>query len=147
MRRNEFENALEICKEFKEYPNALKKRLIYCSVEDCPDMNLINDIYNTEPKIEKLIPYVKIICNHIKCREAFYTFYYCAAKGTMIKEELNIKDDFNNEKNFLVAKEKFDKIFSFYQKYYPNIELKKIYKFINNNRCFIYALVAKFVCP
>jgi len=33
MRRNEFENALDMSKEFKEYPNALKKRLIYCSVE------------------------------------------------------------------------------------------------------------------
>ena len=150
MRRNEFENALEICKEFKEYPNALKKRLIYCSVEDCPDMNLINDIYNTEPKIEKLIPYVKIICNHIKCREVFYAFYYCAAKEPFNKEELNIKDDLLTTMKklvYLVAKEKFDKIISFYQKYYPNMELKKIYKFINNNRCFIYALAAKFVCP
>ena len=62
MRRNEFENALEICKEFKEYPNALKKRLIYCSVEDCPDMNLINDIFNTEPKNEK-INKIKVISN------------------------------------------------------------------------------------
>ncbi len=93
MRRNEFENALEICKEFKEYPNALKKRLIYCSVEDCPDMNLINDIFNTEPKIEKLIPFVKVICNHIKCREVFYAFYYCAAKEPIDKNPLNIKDD------------------------------------------------------
>ena len=67
MRRNELENSLEMCKEFKEYPNALKKRLIYCSVEDCPDMNLINDIYKTEPKIEKLIPFVHVIYNHIKC--------------------------------------------------------------------------------
>ena len=40
MRRNELENALEMWKEFKEYINALKKRLIYCSVEDWPDMNL-----------------------------------------------------------------------------------------------------------
>ena len=150
MRRNEFENALEMCKEFKEYPNALKKRLIYCSVEDCPDMNLINDIYNTEPKIEKLIPYVQVICNHIKCREVFYAFYYCAAKKPLNKEELNIKDDLMTTMKklvYLVMEEKFDEIISFYQKYYPNMELKKIFNFINKNRCFIYALAAKFVCP
>lgn len=150
MRRNELNNALEICKEFKEYPNALKKRLIYCSVEDCPDMNLINDIYKTEPKIEKLIPYVKVICNHIKCREVFYTFYYCAAKELVNKEELNIKDDLLTTMKklvYLVVKDKFEKIISFYQKYYENMQLEKIFKFINKNRCFIYALAAKFVCP
>ena len=150
MRRNELDNALEICKEFQEYPNVLKKRLIYCSVEDCPDMNLINDIFNTEPKIEKLIPYVKIICNHIKCREVFYAFYYCAAKEPLNKEELNIKDDLLTTMRklvYLVLENKYEHIISFYQQYYKNMELKKIFKFINQNRCFIYALAAKFVCP
>ena len=150
MRRNELNNALEMCKEFKEYPNALKKRLIYCSVEDCPDMNLINDIYNTEPIIEKLIPYVKVICNHIKCREVFYTFYYCAAKELYNKEQLDIKDDLLTTMKkllYLVVYDKYDKIISFYQKYYDNMQLEKIFKFINKNRCFMYALAAKFVCP
>ena len=150
MRRNEFENALEICKEFKEYPNALKKRLIYCSVEDCPDMNLINDIFNTEPKIEKLIPFVKVICNHIKCREVFYAFYYCAAKEPIDKNPLNIKDDLLTTMKklvYLVMKEKYNTIFDFYEKYYPNMKLNKIFNFINKNRCFVYALAAKFVCP
>lgn len=150
MRRNELNNALEMCKEFKEYPNALKKRLIYCSVEDCPDMNLINDIYNTEPIIEKLIPYVKVICNHIKCREVFYTFYYCAAKELYNKEQLDIKDDLLTTMKklvYLVVYDNYDKIISFYQKYYDNMQLEKMFKFINKNRCFIYALAAKFVCP
>jgi len=113
-------------------------------------MNLINDIYNTEPKIEKLISYVQVICNHIKCREVFYAFYYYAAKERLDKEDLNIKDDLlTNMKKlvYLVMEEKFDDIISFYQKYYPNIPLKKIFNFINNNRCFIYALAAKFVYP
>ena len=150
MRRNELENALEMCKEFKEYPNALKKRLIYCSIEDIPDMNLINDIYNTEPKIEKLIPFIYVICNHIKCREVFYAFYYCAAKEPLIKDKLNIKDDLLTTMKklvYLIINDKYDDIISFYQKYYKNMELNKIFKYINKNRCFIYALAAKFVCP
>ena len=150
MRRNEVDNALEMCKEFQEYPNALKKRLIYCSVEDCPDLYLINDIFNIEPKIEKLIPYVKIICNHIKCREVFYAFYYCAAKEPLNKEELNIKDDLLTKMRklvYLVLENKYENFISFYQQYYKNMELKKIFKFINQNRCFIYAFAAKFVCP
>lgn len=150
MRRNEFNNALEMCKEFKDYPNALKKRLIYCSIEDCPDMNLINDIYKTEPKIEKLIPFVSVICNHIKCREVFYAFYYCAAKEPLNKNPLDIKDDLLSTMKklvYLILESKYDTIISFYQKYYPDMELNKIFKFINKNRCFIYALAAKFVCP
>lgn len=44
-------------------------------------------------------------------------------------------------------KEKYNTIINFYQKYYPGMELNKIFKFINKSRCFLYALTAKFVCP
>ena len=101
-------------------------------------MNLINDIFNTEPKIEKLIPFLKAICNHIKCLEVFYAFYYCEAKEP---NPLNIKDDSSiTMKKFvyLIMEEKYNTIFDFYEKYYPNMKLNKILNFINKNRCFVY---------
>lgn len=51
MRRNDVSRCLELAKEFKQYPNALKGRLLYNVAEDICDINLLIDIYNTEPNI------------------------------------------------------------------------------------------------
>ena len=74
LRKGEMELALEMAKEFREYPNALKKRLIYCTCEDCPNLYLIRDIFNTAPEISELIQFIPIICNHVKCHEVINTF-------------------------------------------------------------------------
>ena len=57
LRRNYLELALEMAQEFKEYPNALKKRLIQNCTEDCPDMKLVLDIYNTPSELNELVKF------------------------------------------------------------------------------------------
>ena len=44
LRRNDYELSIEMVKEFRDYPNALKKRLIYICCEDLPNLYLIQDI-------------------------------------------------------------------------------------------------------
>ena len=43
LRRGDAKLALDIAKEFKEYPNALKKRLMQNCCEDCPNIYLIKE--------------------------------------------------------------------------------------------------------
>ena len=92
MRRCELELSLEMVKEFRDYPNALKKRVVYCCCEDCPNLYLIRDIYNTKPEIDKLIQFVPIICNHVKCREVILSFR-AACQERKLKSLINVEDD------------------------------------------------------
>ena len=68
IRRNDVPLCLELAKEFKEYPNALKKRLVYITVEDIPDYRMVYEIYKTPSDIHELIKWIPIVCEHIKTR-------------------------------------------------------------------------------
>lgn len=92
LRRGYLELALEMVKEFKDYPNALKKRLVYCCCEDCPNLFMIRDIYNTPADIKQLVKFVPIICNHIKCREVIMTFR-TACQADYISEDFDWEHD------------------------------------------------------
>lgn len=153
-RRGLTNEALEMCKEFHDFPNALKKRLVYCICEDCPDLDLVYKVFNTPAKsaddIHKLVKFVPAICNHMKSREVFYHFYYLAATGKYSKEALNIRDDEETMLSKLVyhiALGKQDQAIEFFQKHIPAIPLKRIYNFSGKNRCFFFVLVAYFHRP
>ena len=92
MRRNDVSRCLELAKEFKQYPNALKGRLLYNVAEDICDINLLIDIYNTEPDLNELIKFVPVCCNHVKCLEGLYAFRIACEK------ELNF-DEFEENIN------------------------------------------------
>lgn len=68
IRRNDVPLCLELAKEFKEYPNALKKRLVYIAVEDVPDYRMVYEIYKTTSDIKELIKWIPIVCEHVKTR-------------------------------------------------------------------------------
>ena len=68
IRRNDVPLCLELAKEFKEYPNALKKRLVYIAVEDVPDYRMVYEIYKTTSDINELIKWIPVICEHVKTR-------------------------------------------------------------------------------
>lgn len=76
IRRNDINICLELVKEFNEYPNALKKRLIYVVVEDLPDYRLMQEIYTTKSTIEDLVKWIPIVCNHVKSRAGTTGFRY-----------------------------------------------------------------------
>lgn len=92
LRRGNMEIALEMVKEFRDYPNALKKRLIYCCCEDCPNLYLIRDIYNTPAEMKELTKFIPIICNHVKCREVIMTFR-AACQADYVTDDFNIYTD------------------------------------------------------
>ena len=68
IRRDDVPLCLELAKEFQEYPNALKKRLIYITVEDIPDYRMVYEIYKTPSNIMDLIKWIPIVCEHVKTR-------------------------------------------------------------------------------
>lgn len=72
LRRGDEKLSIEMGYEFIEYPNALKKQLIQNCTEDCPDLNLIWDIYNTKPLMPLLMAWIPVICKHVKCRDGIY---------------------------------------------------------------------------
>lgn len=147
LRRGDMNLALEMAKEFKEYPNALKKRLIQNCSEDCPNIYLINDIYNTKPNLIDLINFVPAICLHIKCREATVGFRVaCEQPHNFDKLTIDDKDLLTTlTKCFTsLCKNNSDatEILDFFQNLIPDIKLKRIYNFISQNRTFICMLCA-----
>lgn len=92
MRRGDLDLSLEMVKEFRDYPNALKKRLVYCCCEDCPNLYLIRDIYGTKADISELIKFVPVICNHVKCREVIMTFR-AACQEEKDEREFDVRKD------------------------------------------------------
>ena len=105
LRRGDLALSHEMVKEFRDYPNALKKRLIYNCCEDCPNLYLINAIFNTEPTIEKLAPFVKVICEHVKCREVIMAFRVACQREYVFDEF-----DFQNDDMFLMTRKLFTKL-------------------------------------
>lgn len=145
LRRGDLNLSLEMGKEFKEYPNALKKRLIQNCCEDCPNIYLINDIFNTKPNLEELIKFIPAICSHVKCREVLYGF------RVVCERDYNFEDLSESDNDLLIILSKCftilckndnnaDSIIDFFQKLIPDIKLKRIYNFISKNRTFIYML-------
>ena len=144
LRRNDYNLAMQMAYEFKEYPNALKKRLIQNCTEDCPDMRLILEIYNTNSNLNDLLKYIPVICKHIKCREAIMSFRV-ACEMEINNEPFNINDDMLTllcKIRTKIIDDKEIEIFNFFQSLYIDYPLCNIYKFINKNRTLFYALTA-----
>ena len=143
MRRNDVKTCLELAKEFKEYPNALKGRLMYNVAEDICDLDLLIAIYNTEADVKKLINFVPPCCNHIKCREGLWAFRIACEKDLNF-DELNDNDDLITAMCKLKTKikaNKTDDIIAYYElKYNCNI-LGKMFKYMKDNRTFLYSLI------
>ena len=106
LRGNMVELALEMAKEFKEYPNALKKRLIQNCAEDCCDWKLIWEIFSTPPILTELVKFIPILCAHVKCREATFGFRVAVEFPNNLGK-LNIEDSLLEllikEKSYLKA--------------------------------------------
>ena len=138
IRRNDLELSLEMVKEFKNYPNALKKRLI-------------RDIYNTEPTINNLVPYVKIMCEHIKCREVIMGFRV-ACQDTLNKKDFDENDNIYTWCQKLYAQLcKHDSnckpVLDYLLDKFPilnDFKIGKVFNFINKNRVVLYAIIAYF---
>lgn len=147
LRRGDMILSLEMAKEFKDYPNALKKRLIQNCCEDCPNIYLINDIYNTKPNLIELINFIPAICLHIKCREATLGFRVACEQQHNF-EPLTIDDNdlltILTKCFTILCKNNNDatEILDFFQNLIPDVKLKRIYNFISQNRTFIYMLCA-----
>ena len=143
MRRNDVDTCIELAKEFKEYPNALKGRLLYNVAEDICDLNLLISIYDTDADINELIKFIPVCCNHVKCREGLYAFRIACEKELNF-EEFNEKDDLLTAMTKLRTKiktNKVDEVIDYYELYYNCDCLKKIFKYMKENRTFLYSLV------
>lgn len=143
MRRNLPELAVEMGKEFKQYPGALRKRLVQNCCEDIPNLFLINDIYNLGDNYQQLVQMIPTICAHVKCREALYGFRV-ACQTKIIQGDLDQYDDFLTMLckvyRYLCENRGAD-VVEFFQQF-TDIRLSKIYNFINKDRTFLYMLVA-----
>ena len=159
LRRGDVELSLEMVKEFKDYPNALKKRLIYDCCEDCPDLHLINTIYRTPAELNALAPFIPIICEHIKCREVIMTFRVACERDYNF-EPLTREDDMLTTTTKLMT-QICAKSFKSYEdaaltwlvnsiehaypekyEYIKTINVKSIFNFINKCRTVMFALIA-----
>lgn len=162
IRRNDVPLCLELAKEFKEYPNALKKRLIYITVEDAPDYRMVYEIYKTTASIDELIKWIPIVCNHIKTRTGTDGFRYvveCPLTITTYNETYTVPlvaTTDGNIKQMLIttayllknhkeedAIEWFEQWLqrnNFYKQYKRPSSVKTIYNFINKVRNVILGL-------
>lgn len=162
IRRNDVPLCLELAKEFKEYPNALKKRLIYITVEDVPDYRMVYEIYKTTSSIDELIKWIPIGCNHIKtragtdgyryaveCPLVFHDYdetYTVPLEGTIngnIKQMLITTAYLSKNHKENDAIEWFEQWLqknNFYERYKRPSTVKTIYNFINKVRNVILGL-------
>lgn len=147
LRGNFLDLALEMVKEFKKYPNALKRRLIQNVCEDVADMNLANAIYESPALIDELVKFVPIICNHIKCREGIWAFRV-AVEYPDDNSEITSNDDLLRmsikEKSRIRANDVNYLLNYFKNNVHPNI--KQIYNFVSKNRNVLDGCVAYLAC-
>lgn len=140
LRRNDLYHAYEMAKCFAEYPNALKKRLIYCLVEDAPDFNLIYSIYNTKPELKELIKFVPYCCGMVKCREGTTGFAYAVRMNDCFKPDLSSTKSLLNYIATCLRYGQIEEMLTLFQKqlddlgFPPKPKLKTIYNFINKTR-------------
>ena len=153
--RGDVKISLEMAKEFKYYPNMLMKKLIEFCCINCPNIYLINDIYNvkcysknnTDIIFSNLICYVPAICIHDKYNEATLAFRTVCEKPYNY-EELTIHDNelltISSKCFTILCKHDSDAtiILDFFEYLIPNINIKRIYNFISKKICFIWMLCA-----
>ena len=145
LRRGDEKLAIEMGYEFQDFPNALKKRLIQNCSEDCPNLYLINDIFNTSADLQQLMPCIPVICKHTKCHDGCY--------GIRLASEMKIIEEPpvlgpNHDDLMTLLRKCFNYIcrneelifISFFQKRYPMMNLEKIYKYIGGHYTFLYML-------
>lgn len=147
--------SLEMTKEFKCYPNMLMKKLIEFCCINCPNIYLINDIYNvksysknnTDIMFSNLICYIPAICTHNKCNEAMLAFRTACEKPYNY-EELTVHDNdlltISSKCFTILCKHDSDAtiILDFFEYLIPNINIKRIYNFISKKICFVWMLCA-----
>lgn len=150
LRRGDTELSLYMAKEFKEYPNALKKRLIQNCCEDCPNLKLIMELYLTDD-YDKLIEYIPIICRHIKYRGALWMFRVAVTMEPLSAPPLDISNYISQNDDMLTTCRKLYRLAceereAEFVKWFitktNNPMLMKIYKFISSNRTFIFMLIS-----
>ena len=147
--------SLEMTKEFKYYPNILMKKLIEFCCINCPNIYLINDIYNIKScsknnndiMFSNIICYVPAICTHDKCNEAVLAFK-TACEESYNYEELSVHDNdilaISSKCFTILCNHDGDAtiILDFFEYLIPNINIKRIYNFISKKICFIWMLCA-----
>ena len=143
LRRNDEKLAIEMGYEFAEYPNALKKRLIQNCAEDCPDLNLMLDIFNTPSELPKLMTFIPIICNHTKCRTGLYAMRI-ACEMDYVFDELDLENDdlimLSRKLYTHICQKREEEFINTFQQKYKQFPLMKLYKFINKSITFFYCL-------
>ena len=150
LRRGDIELSLEMAYEFKDFPNALKTRLIQNCSEDCPDLYLINDIFNTKSELKSLIPFIPVICTHMKSRDGLYglrvvceEIEWCFDIPTTTKDHLELKSKRLDLLHLLrilwthICEHRELEYISYFQPLFPNIKLSKIYNSINKHITFL----------
>ena len=165
LRRGDEAMAIEMVKEFKQYPNTLKKRLIYDCCEDLPNLYLINAIFETKPEIAHLVKFIKPICEHIKCREVIMSFRVACTEEYDFSD-LTAKDDCHSMTRKLMTQicaksfgrdedgalswliDQASRVLSPSKlSILKNFKLKQIYNFINKSRLVMFAIIAFMTIP
>lgn len=157
LRGNLLTLAIEMAREFEDYPNALKLRLIQNVAEDCCDWELIMRIMNTPTDFNQLIQFIPEICAHIKCRDATFGFRVAVEfpdaispkNGKIIMPNMNdsllellIKEKTAAKQNKLDAFGKFMEQLIF-KKYNIQIDFHKVYAY-SKNRSIVDSTIAYF---
>lgn len=145
LRRGNVALAIEMAYEFIDYPNAFKKRLIQNCTEDCPNLNLINDIFNTPSELPKLMPFIPVICNHVKNHDGCFGMRIACEMDPILEPP---KFGSNHDDLLTMLCKLFGHIchkeehafISYFQKRNPMMNLIKIYDFIDKNITFLYSL-------
>ena len=162
VRRGNIELCLELAKEFRDYPNALKKRLIYISVEDLPDWRLVYEIYKTPSTLIDLIKWIPIVCQHLKTRAGTDGYRYAVEcplnyygeseysltddiKTLLIKTAYKLKN--NEQLNAVDWFEKYLKNNNFYRGYSKPTKIQTIYNFVNKPRTVLLGLCVYISIP
>ena len=143
LRRGDDKLAIEMGYEFAEYPNALKKRLIQNCTEDCPDLDLIREIYETKPELRSLMPYIPVICRHTKTRDGIYGMRIASEMDYVMEPPDLEKDDLMTMMRkcyTYVCRGAELEFIDCFQKKFNSVKLKYVYNFIGKHITFLYML-------
>lgn len=144
LRRGDQYLALEMAKEYKYKPKCLKRILISTCCEDCPNIYLINDIYNTRDNLENIILSIPAICQHVKSRLAKFAFRV-ACTMELNEEPITDSDDLlttltkmytilcKNDRNM-------NSILSYFIHRIRDVKISDIHRYINRGLPFLYLL-------
>ena len=144
LRRGDEYLALEMVKEYKYKPKCLKRIMISTCCDDCPNLYLINDIYNTHDNIENLILLIPAICKHVKSRVAKFAFRVACTKP-LNDEPIADSDDLittlskmyttlcKNDRNM-------NPILSYFMSRIKDVKIADIHRYMNRSLSFLYLL-------